>query len=112
MENSLESWLPVDNSCGGNYLGRRETPQERLSAGRGPCKPAPLCNRPGVDLPALQFSPFPLEQPSPSDRPGARRARRSEPLRARTDLESFTEKGKGVEGDLSSGALAPVSVVY
>ena len=36
VENSLESWFPVDNSCGGNYLGRRETPQERLSAGRGP----------------------------------------------------------------------------
>ena len=26
VDNSLESWLPVDNSCGGN----------RLSAGRGP----------------------------------------------------------------------------
>ena len=52
--------------------------------------------RPGKPGPNPPF--FPRKQRSPSDRPGAVQGakRRSEPLTARTDLESLQARGKGL----------------
>ena len=62
--------------------------------------------------PASQAQPplFPRKQRSPSDRPGAVQGakRRSGPLTARTDLESYATRGKGgtAGGEVHSRAVA------
>ena len=57
--------------------------------------------------------PFPSYKLCASDRPGAvkgaRFARRSEPLTARTDLESYEGEGKGI---LQPSSHLPTKIIY